>query len=115
MNENDVMYASPRQCALQQRALTQRGKNQPQTRALDLRNSGGDRANPSARSMCDPPAISLVHNMLVQTLQFTKLIDVLHVHLLGGRHAEHQALSGGNKLRGGLPNPETFCHCVCWI
>ncbi len=44
---------------------------------------------------CVIPAISLIHNMLVQTLQFTKLIDVLHVHLLGGRQAERQALSLG--------------------
>ncbi len=43
-----------------------------------------------------------------QCLLITKLINVLHVHLLGGRQAERRALSpGGKEPQGGLPNPES--------
>ncbi len=34
-----------------------------------------------------------------QCLLITKLIDVLHVHLLGGRQAERRALSPGGRNR----------------
>ncbi len=48
-----------------------------------------------------------VHNMLMQTICFTKAHRRLHVHLLGGRQAEHRPLSEGKKRRGGLPIPES--------
>ncbi len=41
-----------------------------------------------------------------QCLLITKLIDVLHVHLLGGRQAERRALSpGGRNRRAGFRTP----------
>ncbi len=44
--------------------------------------------------------------MLVETLSFEKnLIDVLHVHLLGGRQAERRALSPGGRTTGRASDP----------
>ncbi len=131
INEHDLMHASPRQCELQQWALTQSGKNrivgfQPRARALDLGKAGGDRANPSPTcppDLCAIPAmlfaampqrnrsLEIIRRgearsassfiiCLCKQCNFTKLIDVFHVHLLGGRQAEHRALSLGGRNHG---------------
>ncbi len=49
--------------------------------------------------------LSFIH-LMKQCLLITKLIDVLHVHLLGGRQAERRALSpGGRNSRAGFRTP----------
>ncbi len=49
---------------------------------------------------------SLVHNILWNNACWLQLIDVLHVHLLGGRQAERRALSpGGRNRRAGFRTP----------
>ncbi len=53
--------------------------------------------------LCSAPFIMIfVHNMLEQTISFTKAHRVLHVHLLRGRQAERRAFSpeGRNSWAG---------------
>ncbi len=101
-------------------------------RALDLGKRGGDRANPSTRSICNPRDLTcrrasaaavpglqdhtvgrstislLVHNMLVQTIQLYKAYQ--RPSRPPPRRKTSRAsspLSGGKKPQGGLPIPES--------